>query len=323
MRRLRRSVLVIGAAMLLAGVSAVRAADVEKYLPDGTVLVMTVNVKQILDSPIVKNHLLGKLQAVLKQNASTLNALGLDPLKDITRFTAASTGTNTDSKGLLILSGNFDPAKIEAVAQKKAKQHAEELKMTEDNGHKVFEVQLPQSDKPLLVCVLDKSTIVASVDKDSLEEAFARTGDKQAKLNKDVEELLKGVDTEQSLWVAMLGEALSKNERIPDEKIKKNLENIETISAGLTVSNDIKLLINVFAKNADGAKEVAKALTELVNNAKGFAAMMANDKKELTPLVGVVDSIKVETEGKKVIVKSEVTEDVIKEGLKNAPKEND
>jgi hypothetical protein len=329
MRRLRRSLLVICAAMLAASFSAARAADVEKYLPDGTVLVMTVNVKQILDSPLVKSHFLAKLQAALKEKGpmtETLNALGLDPLKDITRFTAASTGTNTDSKGLMILSGNFDPAKFEAVASKNAEQHAEALKVIHDNGRKIFEVQLPQSPKPLLVSILDKSTIVASVDKESLQEAFARTGDKQAKLTKDVEDLLRGVDTNQSLWMAMVGEALSKNQMMTsDEKIKKNLENIETISAGLTLSNDIKLLVNVFAKNDDGAKDLANWVTELVNSLKGMAAMMASGQKELAPVVDIIDSIKVETDGKKILVKTEVTEDTIKEGLKKAsnPKEND
>jgi hypothetical protein len=326
MPRLRRSVLMICAAMLLGSVGAAQAADVEKYLPDGTVVVMSVNVKQLLDSPLVKNHFLDKLQAALKQNgemSETLKALGLDPLKDITRFTAASTGTNTDSKALMILSGNFDPAKFEAVAAKSAEQHVGGLKMTNDNGHKILEVQLPQRPKPLLVCVLDKNTIVASADKECLEEAFARTGDQQAKLQKEVEDLLKEVDEEQSLWIAMLGEALSKNEMIPDEKTKKNLQNIDTISAGLTVSNDIKLLVNVFAKSSDGAKELANALTELLNGLKGFVAMMAANQKELAPAVGIVDSIKVLTEGKKVIVKSEVSEDVIEKGLKDAEKESD
>jgi hypothetical protein len=324
MRRLRHSVLVVCAALVITTAGAVQAAEVEKFLPDGSVFVITVNVRQLLDSPIIKNHLLDKLQAALKESGEvgeTLNSLGIDPLKDITRITAASTGTNQDSKGLIILSGNFDPAKFEATAKKSAEQHPDAIKLLKEGDRQVYQVQIPQSPKPLLVSVVDKTTIIATADKESLQEAFAKAAsDRPVKLKKEVEQLLQGVDAQQSLWVAMLGEALSKNEMIPDEKTKKKLEDIDTISAGVTVAKDIKLLINVLAKSAGGAKELAGEVTEGLNNAKGLLAFAASEKKELGPAVSILDSIKVLTEGNKITVKSEVSEDVIEKSLKNAGK---
>jgi len=326
MRRLRHWSFAVCTALMLSAVAPAQAADVEKYLPDGTVFIVTVNVKQLLDSPIVKNHLLDKIQTGLKSSSDVsdvLDSLGIDPLKDITRFTAASTGTNQDSKGLLIVTGNFDPAKFDAVAKKNADQHADVLKVLTENGHQVYEVQIPQSPKALLVSVIDKNTIVATVDKQSLQEAFARaSSDKPVKLKKEVEELLQGVDGRQSLWVAMLGEALSKNEMLPDDK-KKTLEKIDTISAGITVAKDIKLLIDVLAKSSEGAKDIAGEISDGLNNLKGLAAFAANNQKELAPAVGVLESVKVVTEGKKISVKSEVPQDVIEKSLKDAGKSKD
>jgi hypothetical protein len=327
MRRLRYLSYAVCMALLVSAVAPVQAADVEKYLPDGTVFVITVNVKQLLDSAIVKNHLLDKMQAAFKGSSEiteVLDSLGIDPLKDITRFTAASTGTNPDSKGLLILAGNFDPAKFEAAAKKNADSHADVLKVLSENGRQVYQVQIPQSPKPLLVSVLDKHTIVATVDKESLQEAFTRaSSEKPVKLKKEIEELLQAVDGQQSLWVAMLGEALSKNEMVPDDKTKKTLEKIDTISAGITIANDIKLLINVLAKSAEGAKDLAGEMTDGLNNVKGLLAFYANNKKELGSAVGILESIKVITDGKKVTVKSEVPADVVEKTLKDAGKSKD
>jgi hypothetical protein len=327
MRRLRHLSFAVCTTLLVSAIASVQAADVEKYLPDGTVFVVTVNVKQLLDSPIVKNHLLDKFQAALKSSSEiseVLDSLGIDPLKDLTRFTAASTGTNPDSKGLLILAGNFDPAKFEALAKKNADRHADVLKILTENGHQVYEVQIPQSPRPLLVSVLDKNTIVATVDKESLQEAFSRVAsEKPVKLKKEIEQLLQGVDGRQSLWVAMLGEALSKNEMLSDDKTKKTLEKIDTISAGITVAKDIQLLINVLAKSSEGAKDLASEMTDGLNNAKGLLALAASDKKELGPAVGILESIKVGTDGKKITVKSEVPEDVIEKSLKDAGKSKD
>src|SRR5262249_36270471 len=67
-------------------VAPARAAEISKFLPNDTEVVLNVNVKQVLDSPLFKKHLLQQVKTFLKNNADAekmLDALGFDPLKDV------------------------------------------------------------------------------------------------------------------------------------------------------------------------------------------------------------------------------------------------
>src|SRR6516165_1850557 len=89
------------AGALLALVLPARAAEPDKYLPNDTEAIVVLNVKQILDSPLVKKHLAEKIRDEIKNNAEVskvLEALGFDPLKDLSSITIASSGLNQDSK---------------------------------------------------------------------------------------------------------------------------------------------------------------------------------------------------------------------------------
>src|SRR4051794_26808628 len=83
------------AAFLAVVVAApVRAAEVDVLLPAETEAVMFVNVRQILDSDLVKKYALGQVKQALQgnENQKLLKDLGLDPLKDIDRVTVGSWG---------------------------------------------------------------------------------------------------------------------------------------------------------------------------------------------------------------------------------------
>src|SRR5579859_3875269 len=64
----------------------VRAADVDTYLPADTESYLSINIRQILDSPLVKKAALGQLREALKsedQVNDVLKDLGFDPFKDL------------------------------------------------------------------------------------------------------------------------------------------------------------------------------------------------------------------------------------------------
>src|SRR5437667_327832 len=104
---------------------SVRAAEPDRYLPDDTAMVVTVNIKQALDSPLGKTHIVPIVQGRLGRRAEVaegLTALGLDPLKDFDSLTLATSGVaSTDpqkeaSKLTLIAHGSFDLTKLHATA---------------------------------------------------------------------------------------------------------------------------------------------------------------------------------------------------------------
>src|SRR2546423_12266153 len=96
---------VLGASVVglaLAGLllsAPVRAAEVEKLLPNDSEIILTINVKQMLHSPLVQKLPLDKLKQVLKSQdevQKVLTELNFDPFSDIESLTIAdSSGTET------------------------------------------------------------------------------------------------------------------------------------------------------------------------------------------------------------------------------------
>src|SRR5437588_8389064 len=91
-----------------------QAADVNKYLPNDADFVLVLNVKQLLDSPLVQKHALADLKTMLKGNSEAtkhFDAVGFDPFKDLNTVTLG-VALAKEPKGLLIAQGTFDIAKF-------------------------------------------------------------------------------------------------------------------------------------------------------------------------------------------------------------------
>src|SRR5689334_2673276 len=97
--------------IVAALVGPVRAAEIDKLLPADTEVVITVNVKQILGSALLKKAGLDQWKGALKelpQVGDILEELGFDPFTDLDRVTIASPGGSEQDRGLIIARGNFD-----------------------------------------------------------------------------------------------------------------------------------------------------------------------------------------------------------------------
>jgi hypothetical protein len=311
------------AAALLALVVPVRAAEVDKYLPSDSALVLHVNVRQIVDSPLVKKHAVEKLREHLKEHeeaSSILESLGFDPFKDLNSITVAGSTLENDGKGLIIAHGQFDAAKFEAKAEEEAKSHGDMLKIHKEGDKRIYEVQPPNDDKPLFVAVVDKTTLVASNEKDYVRDCFAKAaGKKEGGVKKEMKDLIEKVDAKSSMWVAMRGSTLNTGPlaTVSDEKAKKTIEHIDSFTFTLTVDKGVKVVVDLVSKNAEGAKELAENVKEYIDMGKGFLALLAGQQPKVAPLVDVVNSVKVTTEGNAVSLKGEVGEDLIDKALKD------
>lgn len=310
---------------ILAGALAVlalpvRAAEVDKYLPADAEVVVVLNVKQLLDSPLVKKHGLEVMRAQLKGNADAqqvLGALGFDPLQDLTSLTAATANAAESNKGLLIAHGKFDLARFRAKAAEVAKSQSEVLKVVEADGQTLYEINPPGSAAPLFAGLADENTLVAAPLKDYVLEALAKAaGKKTPEVKPALRELLTKADANQSLWVVMPGSALLRGELANDDKAKQSLGKIETISGGLTVGAGLKAEFVVATKDTDGAKHLAAEITEGLNQARGLLAILSGDNKALTPVVDILNALKTTTAGSSVTLSGEVGAETIEKALK-------
>jgi hypothetical protein len=316
----RLQVGLLAGAVLVLAVPA-RAAEVDPYLPGDTEVVFVVNAKQLLDSSLVKKHFLQEMQAMIKSNAEVtniLNSLGFDPFKDLTSLTAAMSMVGNDAKGLLITHGNFDKAKFEAKAEEVAKDKSDILKVVREGDRKVYEIKHDPGEKPHYVGLANATTIVVSPDKQYVLDALAKgDGKKQPTVKKPVQDLIEKVDGKQSVWFTATANAFLRGDLSGDERAKKNLEKMDSITAGLTIDKGVKVDFAIVTKSATNAKELAEEIKEGLSQAKGLLALMSDQYKKITPLVDIVGKLQVNTQGSTISLASEVSEEIIEKGLKN------
>jgi len=291
------------------------AGNYEKYLPDAADGVINVNVRQFLDSELIKKAGLDKLLTG-DESQNTLKALGLDPLKDIDRVIISNDKASND--GYFIVQGKFDPEKLAAAAELAAKDKKEVLKIHKSEYGKVYEITKldelvkvpPQAagagvnlkDKSFFGVIADKGNIVVVGTKESAETVLAKAaGKKTTKLtNKDLPGLIAKIDPKQTIAVAIPA---------PEEKLK-------SVTGGITVTKDLKVDVTLTATDADAAKQLNETITMGLQQAQDIAGIIVLQQKELAPLVDILNGIKHDakdsTIGITTDVKGETLEKLVK-----------
>jgi hypothetical protein len=331
-----------------------RAGDLDPYLPEDTESVVNINVRQILDSPLIKKNVLEIAQEALRGNdevQDVLKDLGFDPFTDLHRIIVATPGGTDKDRGLIIVHGQFDVAKFKAKAAEVAKNEDEHLKIHKVLGgkHLLYEVSVPERDESLWVAVAARDTLLASPGKDYVVDALKKLGkhakaatkdeearpsgsgktsgvlplDKPTLKNKKFQALLEKLDDRQSVSVAVVKTPgiIKALEDAPGD-IKTMLEAIQALGGGLTVSDEVKLNLVVTtkdAKNAQDLRESAKAGLDLM--LAGLAAFtQANPTPELELVADIVKTVRIKHSGSTVLISGRITSDVIEDAIKKKSK---
>jgi hypothetical protein len=317
-------------ALLLTVLAAVpgRAADLDPYLPDDTETVININIRQILDSPLIKKHVLEHAQEALRGNdqvQDVLKDLGFDPFKDLDRVIIAAPGGTDKDRGLVIVRGRFDLDKFKAKAEETAKNDEEHLKIQKVLGGKylLYEVNAPEFDAPLFVALPNKETVLVSPGKDYVVDALKKIGktDKVVLKNKEFQALLEKMNDSQSLSMAAIKTPAHRDavNGLPGD-IKDMIAKIQAVGGGLTISDEVRMEIVVTTKNTSEAKELrdsADAGLKLV--LAGLSAFTTNQKDAapaLDFLLEFAKSLRVTNKDKAVILKGRINSDFIEDTLK-------
>ena len=301
---------------LLAG--PVRAGDVDPYLPADTENLVTFNVRQIVGSALVKRIGLDRLREAIKAQeevATILKDLGLDPFKDIDRILAAQPATTDQDKGLVIVRGRFDLAKIRARAEKEAKDNKDSFKIQkvkdgQGGEHTIYKFKLPNptgGEVDMYAGFASKTVMLAAPSKDYLIDGLKVKPDatKVRLKNKAFQDLLASSNDQQSFSMAVVGEALAKSP-LAELPIKDVLAKIMAVAGGITVTDGIKMEFNVATKEAADAKDLKEKVATGVNTALTFLGLAAMNQKELAPLLDVLKSIKTTSKDKTLTIKGEL-----------------
>src|SRR5262245_1308610 len=135
--------LAMTACLALLAPAAVRA-DLDPHLPPDTQRYLGVDVKQIVASPVGKKlgkERLDELLQYLPDTSALAKELGIDVQKDVDRIQLAAPGTGEADKGLMILYGRFDKAKIEKKAEDRDAVKKHEAKLDDKSTVTLYEVK--------------------------------------------------------------------------------------------------------------------------------------------------------------------------------------
>jgi hypothetical protein len=296
--------LVICCATLLAS-GAARAADVPN-LPADTEVVVSVNLEQLLASPLGKKYLRTTVEESIKANAAVheaLKSLGLDPVRDLTRVTIALTSIGSD-KGFVIVNGKFDRAKVAESAEHAAAEQKDRLKIHKTAAGTVYEFA---GDHPTFATVIDDATILLATDRELLS--------KKAEPKKELTELIQKIDTKQTAWLAALA-GITAVAPAADADQRKTLEKVTSIIGVLKVDTSARLDLTLNCQDPATAAAVNKLITDLISVAKAQGPEAIKGNAALAPLFEIIGGLAVATTGNAVVVTAEVSAAQIEKAVK-------
>jgi hypothetical protein len=271
-----------------------RAADTDKFLPDRTQGVVTIHVKQLLESPLLKDYTGAMKKAFKDQNVGQvgLELLGFDPFSDIERIVIAISGNPDNDQPVVLIQGPFENAKMQAAAERAANDAKEgkgAIGREKINGITVYSVKLETDGATAYLGLLDQGIVVASGDRESVLEALEKkAGRRKSEVRKDLQSLLAKADSKHVVSVASLSGPLNFGGLLGNV-----LGNLRNVTGGVTLGEEIKVDIALTASDPANAKRTAGALEENLNQAKAVVAVLVTQKKELSPLADLVNGVKV------------------------------
>jgi hypothetical protein len=314
--------------LALATASPARAADLDPLLPADTELYLTVNLRQIIDSPLFQKHLRPQVEKLLKDESGeavqgVLKELGIDPFKDLDRVTVAAPSTKEADRGLVILTGKFDGAKLNQKGKEAAKNKPETFKLHAaplGGGSKanIWEVVVqPQQETSLFVAVVSARTIVVSPGKDYVVDALKQDVNraKGALKNKELAALIEKMDPRQSVSVALLGKALGIDHEAIPKAVTDAVGKVEAVGGGVTVSEDVKFELMIATPSSEAALRIQKEGDRALKLVTVGLAL-TEENQGLSLLLDVVKSIKITNRGRVVSVAARLPEDALEDFFK-------
>src|SRR5262249_24390909 len=312
----------------LALSASLHAAD-PKYFPPDTEIVVSINVKQILGSELLKANKdkLEQFKEMIKsqlpgdaQAQKYLERMGFDPFKDLTSITIAMPPSTDPDALFVIVEGAFNQEKIQGVAERVAQEHGEVFKIGKVGKYKIYEIS-PEGEKKVFATLLNDNTMVACTSEGAVKAAINRaTGGQRADLKKEITSLLQTTSPKQSLSFVTTGSALVKlaeTAPVPNQQALQSLQSIEGISGAITINKDVQLQLGVSAKDAATAKDFAQKANFGLNMVRLLVNQKVQQDERLQPVADAVKTLRATSEGSALILRAEMSFENIQKLMQN------
>lgn len=300
-----------------------KRAQLEHYLPADCEGVLLVDVRRILDSPLSKKFGLEQIEPVLK-----LKSLGLDPHRVIGRVIVASLEGGDIKRTLIIVDGQFDTGLFHVQAEEVARILGYRFEIHPVANGTLYEIIPPERPQGIFVSLVNRSLLALSADKQGVIDVLDKqAGKKKPEMNKEIQTLFQQVDGKHSLWLVARGRVLKDNplaylagQRRGEGGFIAFAPGIEqppalpeSLTAGITIMDDVKGEVVFASRNADSAAILEKKLDEHREKAVAFTRLLIKDHKELAPLLDILKSVQVTTKGTVTKATAQVNPNVFEE----------
>jgi hypothetical protein len=311
------------------------AAEVDKYLLDDTDAILGVDIKLLLQSPLVKKNYLPLAQKQLQSNAEVqknLKELGIDPFKDIDRILVVHgeschrsvNSSKEDFAPFVIIRGRFDTAKLHAKVAQLQQFLPTLLKTHKSANGIIYEIT---ADKSFFLALPDRTTIVGSLFKDQVSDALDKAANKKKTNLKTagMRFMIEQTDNKHAVWVAAKGSAaFSADNPLPaakDKKVDKTARKkladsgIDEISGGITVDDGLKAGFRLTVEDEESAKMIAETVQTFLPNIVD-AVVGKSDDKRLVPVGEFLRSLSVGRDVRDLVITGNVSGKVFVDSLK-------
>lgn len=318
---------------ILAGVAApAQAIDPKLLMPNAEVAV-NINLKQILDSDLMKAHkdLVDQAKSAIRQKLDEspakdyLDKAGFDIFQDFHSITMSGDGSKETESGLVAIQGKFNPDKLVEVAREAAAKEGDKLKVTKAGNVNVFEITPKENEKTIYAGLIGDSLIVAAATREQLNAAIARiAANKTPTFGANFKQVLSTTNDQQSFVMVASAEGIAKMSqnapKQPGGDFNAMLQSVEGMSLSLSVAKDINFQAAAATKAEDDAKKIASSINGLLAIGRGMIANQAKQDEKLQPVAEIMNSIRVTVMNANVAIRGEVSRANLDKMLSMIPK---
>jgi hypothetical protein len=283
--------------------------DTDKWLAPDAEMVMAVNFRQILDSALVKKDGVKPLQDAINSNEqvkTVLNAIGLDPLKDLDSvLMSARLASARDVKALIVVRGRYNLEKVHTAAEAFAKKKPDQLKLSREGAVRLYEMKQSGSDKPMFAAFVDRHTLVITPTKEGTLDVVRTGGKKPVPIKDEMKRAMGRFTGKESLALAVVVNDEMKKALGKVPQAAEIAPKLRSLTGRFTLTDAATLAILI---NTDDNKAAAK-LTMLLKQLKSLAELMVLNDENVGPAASeVLGAVRISAVKKDVSIDLKLTE---------------
>ena len=321
---------VASACCVLALVAPVHAID-PNHLPGDTEGILTINLRQILESELARTNKDGVAQVKFlvesyladEQVQRYLEKMDFDLFRDLKQITITTAGSK--SPEFILLEGKFHPEKVRAAGEEASRDHVDHIKPVMIGTQRAFEIRPTNDEKPLFAGVVGQDKLIATSSREGYADAVARlNGSKKSNVRKELRELFGPQSAKQSIGLVTTGPALARmldDAPVPNiEALQALLQGVAALSIAVTVEQNVGFELGVNSKDKQAAEEMVKLTSVGLAAAKIMLKKRAENDPKLASALDIVSSMRVTSQGNNFILRGEITAKALEKILKDLPK---